>query len=55
MNKIYYYLNLLVAPVYFVIVFAMNWWKLTKQAFQWSVAETKSAYQGNRRYFGVDK
>jgi hypothetical protein len=52
MNKIYYYANVLIGvPLLFIVAFSMNMWKLTKQAFRWSVAETKSAYQENRRHY----
>ena len=56
MNKALYYINLLALPVFFIVSFTMNMYKMTKQAFRWSVSETKSAYQGNRRHFKmVDK
>ena len=51
MNKALYYLNLLIMPVYFVMVFAMNMYTFTKQAWRWSVNDTKRSYHSNRRYF----
>ena len=51
MNNALYYVNLMLMPVYFIMVFTMNMYKLTKQAWRWSVNDTKSAYHSNRRYF----
>jgi hypothetical protein len=53
MNKALYYANLLILPVFFALAFVMNLYKLTKQAWRWSVNETKDAYRSNRRHYNV--
>ena len=54
MKKVLYYLNVAILPLYFIVALVSNMFKLTKQAISWSVSETKSAYQSNRRYYKMD-
>ena len=49
MNRLSYYANLLLMPLFFVVVFVRNMWRLSKQAYRWSIVETKSGYYENRR------
>jgi hypothetical protein len=53
MNKALYYINLPLLPAFFAVSFALNMYKLTKQAFRWSVSETKDTYRSNRRHYNV--
>lgn len=54
LNTVFYYLNLTVVPVFFLVSLVKNMFTLTKQAFRWTVGETKEAYRSNRRYFKMD-
>jgi hypothetical protein len=54
MKTILYTLNLTILPLFFLVVLTKNLYTLTKQAIQWSVSQTKSAYQSNRRYYGKE-
>ena len=49
-----YYVQLILIPVFFLVVLAKNSYKLMKQAFSWSVAETRDAYRSNRRFYNKD-
>lgn len=54
LNTVFYYLNLTVVPLFFLVSLFKNMYTLTKQAFRWTHSETKEAYRANRRYYKMD-
>lgn len=55
MNKFLYYINYIILPVLYLVIFVNNWFKLTKQAFRFTNAEVKSAIVSNKRHFRIEK
>lgn len=50
-NTILYFANLALLPLVCVVFFAVNMFKLTRQAIRWTVSDITSSYHANRRYY----
>lgn len=53
MNKLMYYSNLLLIPVLVILYFVVNIFKAVKVAIRNTIAEVRSDYASNKRYYNM--
>lgn len=53
-QSISYYVNVLIGlPLFFLLSLTVNTCKMLRQAWRFTVSETRDAYRSNRRFHGL--